>query len=109
MKSRLLVVVASDGEVSGTGTFDHGGTTCEGGGRLPAHSGTFEAIGKKTEETFTFQLVNPEPPYVGPRVFAEEARVPIDNGVSGEADVAPFGGALTYHVTLECKTCEGAG
>lgn len=102
--ARIELVVAEDGEAVGSGTFDHGATTCEGGGTLPAHSGTLEASGRKTDETFTFFLTNVEP-LIGPRVFIEEASVPIDTGNAGETEVQAFGGEVIYHVTLECKTC----
>lgn len=104
-EAAYVIEVGDDGEVSGSGTFDHSGYTCKGGFTASATQGTIKMVGKKVGSTFTIYVNDWEPknsstPRIpgGPQIL--EAR-----GSTAEGTFSPGPPGVVFRVKLECQTC----
>ncbi len=105
--TEFAITVADDGDVSGSGMFDHSSGKCVGGYTASATRVPVKIGGKKQGGTFNiflkdFQALNAPVP----RLPAGYWIVRVGDRSTGEATFSPFPHQkVVFRVKLECQTC----
>jgi hypothetical protein len=105
--AEYTVVVASDGTVTGSGTFDHGAYTCPPNFTAPPTQGTIKLGGKKEGGRLTVFINDWEPKNaLIPRLPGGQQVVQVGQSRIGEATFSPGEPEVQFRVKLECQNCD---
>jgi hypothetical protein len=102
------IVVVQDGRITGDGTFDHSGYTCQGGYTAAGTRGRLTMSGAKENDTLIVYVSDWEPKNAQiPRLPGGRQIVHVGNSRYGEATFSPDPAMkVVFRVKLECQTCD---